>query len=128
MYVPPAFKMDDLPDLHEAIRTAGLAYLVTSTAGGLEMTPLPLLLDAKGGDLGTLYGHVARANPQWQTPVIGAAMALFPGPDAYISPSLYATKAATGRVVPTWNYVAVEAHGPASSSTMQTGSSRSSPG
>ncbi len=75
-------------------------------------TPLPLILDTTGGDYGVLYGHVARANPQWKTPVAGEAMAIFMGPDAYVSPSWYATKAIAGKVVPTWNYVAVHAYGP----------------
>jgi len=79
----------------------------------LQSSPLPLFLDAEEGEYGTIYGHLARANPQWNSPVEGEAMALFMGPNAYITPSWYPTKAATGKVVPTWNYVAVEAHGPA---------------
>ena len=111
MYVPPAFRMDDLPDLHAAIRAARLATLVTSTADGLMATPLPLLLSPEEGPMGTLYGHLARANPQWNTPPLHEALVIFPGPDAYVSPSWYATKQEHGRVVPTWNYVAVHAHG-----------------
>ena len=112
MYVPPAFRMDDLPDLHAAIRAARLATLVTSTADGLMATPLPLLLSPEEGPMGTLYGHLARANPQWSTLPLHEALVIFPGPDAYVSPSWYATKQEHGRVVPTWNYVAVHAHGP----------------
>ena len=74
-------------------------------------TPLPLILDETEGELGTLYGHIARANPQWKTDA-GEAMAIFMGPDAYVTPSWYATKQETGKVVPTWNYIAVHAYGP----------------
>lgn len=76
------------------------------------MTPLPMFLDESEGEFGTLYGHLARANPHWQMPVTGEAVALFMGPDAYISPSWYASKAEHGKVVPTWNYQAVEVRGP----------------
>ena len=112
MYVPPAFRDDDRASLHAAMRAARLASLVTATADGLIATPLPLLLDDADGEHGTLYGHVARANPQWRRAVIGEAMAIFMGPDAYVTPSWYATKQQTGKVVPTWNYVAVHAYGP----------------
>jgi transcriptional regulator len=113
MYVPPAFAIADLHELHDFIRASRLGFLVTRSSGGLQSTPLPLFLDEEEGEYGTLYGHLARANPQWRSPVDEEAMALFMGPNAYITPSWYATKAATGKVVPTWNYVAVEAHGPA---------------
>lgn len=111
MYVPPAFRDDDLPGLHAAMRAAGLATLVTATAEGLQATPLPLLLAADEGPFGTLYGHLARANRQASLPVIGEAMALFAGPDAYVSPNWYPSKAEHGRVVPTWNYAAIHAYG-----------------
>lgn len=113
MYVPPAFREDDLPVLHGLIREAGLANLVTATAQGLLATPLPLFLVPGEGPHGTLYGHLARANPQWQQDASCEAMAIFQGPDAYVSPSWYATKHEHGKVVPTWNYVAVHAYGSA---------------
>ncbi len=113
MYVPPAFREDDLAALHGTIRDARLANLVTSTAEGLAATPLPLILVPGEGPYGTLYGHLARANPQWRLPPTGDAMALFMGPDAYISPSWYPSKLEHQKVVPTWNYVAVHAYGPA---------------
>lgn len=113
MYVPPAFHEDDLPALHGTMREARLSNFVTATADGLIATPLPLLLAPDEGPYGTLYGHLARANPQWKLPPTGDAMALFMGPDAYVTPSWYATKRETGTVVPTWNYVAVHAYGPA---------------
>jgi len=111
MYTPPAFRMDDLPEMHEVLRAARLATLVTATDQGLLATALPLVLVPDEGTFGTLYGHLARANPQWSEPATGEAMILFTGPDAYVTPSWYATKRETGRVVPTWNYVAVQAYG-----------------
>jgi len=113
MYVPPAFREDDPSALHAVIREARLANFVTATAEGLHATPLPLFLVPDEGPHGTLYGHLARANPQWKQAPIGAALAIFGGPDAYVTPSWYATKREHGKVVPTWNYVAVHAHGPA---------------
>lgn len=113
MYVPTAFREDDLAALHATISDARLANLVTATAEGLVATPLPLLLAPEEGPNGTLYGHVARANPQWKLPPVGEAMALFMGPDAYVSPSWYPSKQEHGKVVPTWNYIAVHAYGPA---------------
>jgi transcriptional regulator len=111
MYVPPAFREDDLATLHAVMREARLATLVTATEEGLVATPLPLFIVPEEGPHGTLYGHVARANPQWRLQAKGEAMALFNGPDAYVSPSWYPSKAEHGRVVPTWNYVAVHAYG-----------------
>lgn len=111
MYNPAAFREDDPAIVRQIIRDARLSTLVTSTQDGIVATPLPLFL-ADEGEHGVLYGHVAKANPQWQTPVIGDALAILTGPDAYISPSWYASKAEHGKVVPTWNYVAVHAYGP----------------
>ena len=113
MYVPPAFRETDLPTLHATMRDARLAHLVTTTDGALIATPLPLFLEPEEGPYGTLYGHLARANPQWQRPPTSEAMALFSGPDAYVSPSWYASKQEHGKVVPTWNYVAIHAYGAA---------------
>lgn len=112
MYIPPAFREDDLAALHATMRQARLANLVTATGEGLIATPLPLMLSPEEGPHGTLYGHVARANPQWRLPPVGEAMALFMGPDAYVSPAWYPSKQEHGKVVPTWNYVAVHAYGP----------------
>jgi transcriptional regulator len=113
MYTPPAFRDVDRASIHAMIEAAGLATLVTMTGEGLVGTPLPLLLAPDEGPLGTLYGHVARANPQWRLAATGEALAIFAGPDAYVSPSWYATKGEHGRVVPTWNYAAVHAYGTA---------------
>ena len=112
MYIPPAFRVDDIADIHRAIREARSATLVTATKEGLMGTPLPMLLNEGEGPNGTLYAHVARANPQWKLTPSGEAMAIFAGPEAYVSPSWYATKQETHKVVPTWNYVAVHAYGP----------------
>lgn len=111
MYIPPAFREHDIAAMHAVIDDARLANLVTHSADGLIATPLPLLLDRSEGSHGTLYGHVARANPQWQMVLTGEAMVIFMGADAYVTPSWYATKRETGKVVPTWNYIAVHAYG-----------------
>jgi len=115
MYNPPAFREDRPEVLHEIMRAARLALVVSAAAdGGIpEATHLPFVLAEDEGPHGTLYGHVAKANPQWQgLAAAGAARAIFAGPEAYVSPSLYASKQDHGRVVPTWNYVAVHALGP----------------
>jgi transcriptional regulator len=112
MYVPPHFKEDRLPVLHEAIRQSRIATLVTLSAAGLIASHIPMLLDPLPAPYGTLRGHVARANAQWRDGSPGVyALAIFMGPEAYISPAWYATKAEDGKVVPTWNYVAIHAYG-----------------
>jgi len=113
MYLPKSFAEDRLPVLHDAIRAAGLATLVTVTAEGPVASHIPMLLDAGSGERGTLLGHVARANPQWRDTIAGTpALAIFLGPDAYVSPTWYPSKQETGKVVPTWNYIAIHAYGP----------------
>jgi transcriptional regulator len=112
MYIPDAFREDDPAVLQALIAARGLATFVTATASGPLATPLPLLLAAGEGPRGTLYGHLARENPQWRIEPLGEALALFPGADAYVSPSWYAAKREHGRVVPTWNYETVQARGP----------------
>jgi transcriptional regulator len=88
------------------------ATLVTMTGGGFAATVLPMLYDPDDGQLGTLRGHLARQNPQWrELPDDIGALAIFSGPDAYVSPTLYETKGRTGRDVPTWDYVTVHVHG-----------------
>lgn len=106
MYVPDHFR-EDRPDvLQGAMRGIGFATLVTRDAsGGLEANHLPMLLDGK-----ILRGHVARANPVWKAGD-GAALAIFLGPHAYVSPGWYPSKAETGKAVPTWNYITVHARG-----------------
>jgi transcriptional regulator len=112
MYTPPAFRDDDRESLLATVRAARLANFVTATADGPMVTPLPLFLDESDGEHGVIYGHLAKANPQWRAPPLGEGLAIFMGLDAYVTPAWYATKAETGKVVPTWNYVAVHAHGP----------------
>lgn len=88
------------------------ATLVTLNSDGLQATLLPMLFDADDGELGTLRGHIARGNPQWRSLLPDSeALAMVTGPEAYISPSWYDEKRRTGKVVPTWNYVTVQARG-----------------
>src|SRR5690349_3354151 len=114
MYIPHSFAERDLSTLLAFIEAHPLAALVTSSAtDGLFATHLPLVLDRATGPQGTLLGHVARANPhaRFITSEPVEALVIFSGPDAYITPEWYQTKQETGRVVPTWNYVAVHAYG-----------------
>jgi transcriptional regulator len=117
MYLPAHFHETRPEILQQAIAATDLAILVTMTEAGMEASHIPLLYDpqpAADGSAphGTLYGHLARANRQWQRfqPEIDA-MAIFQGPDAYITPSWYETKRETGKVVPTWNYAIVQVRG-----------------
>jgi transcriptional regulator len=112
MYTPPAFAVEDAAEIRAMVRAARIGNLVTFGPEGLMATPLPFVLEETEGAFGVLHGHLARANPQWNTPVTGAAMAIFMGADAYVTPSWYATKAETGKVVPTWNYETVQLRGP----------------
>lgn len=112
MYTPSAFKDDELGSLHALIEQTRLAILVTHDEHGMQASHVPLLLRADQGAHGTLYGHLAKANPQWHALENGAqALVIFPGADAYVSPAFYPAKAEHGKVVPTWNYVAVHAYG-----------------
>ena len=110
MYVPAHFAEDRIEVLHDAIRASGLATLVTLTADGLIASHVPLMLDPEPAPYGTLIGHLARPNPQARV-AIGEALAIFLGTEGYITPSYYATKRETGKVVPTWNYTAIHAYG-----------------
>jgi transcriptional regulator len=110
MYVPRHFAEERTEVLHAAIERAEFGTLVTLGAEGLIATHLPLVIEPGAGPLGTLYGHVARANSQWRDRVEDVqALAIFLGPHAYVSPAWYATPS---KVVPTWNYLAVHAYGP----------------
>ena len=112
MYLPEAFAETRVEVLAELMRTAAVAQLVTLTPEGLVATTLPMLFVPAAGTKGSLIGHVARANAQWKTSSATVdALALFAGPDAYVSPSLYPAKREHGRVVPTWNYTGVHVHG-----------------
>ena len=113
MYNPSHFVESRTDVLQTLVKAQPLATLVTFSAGGLIANYIPMLLRQDGTALGTLVAHVARANPVWSATDFGVnVLACFQGPQAYISPSLYATKQEHGKVVPTWNYVAVQASGP----------------
>jgi transcriptional regulator len=119
MYVPKQFREERREVLIAAMRDIRLCTLVTARAGGIEATHVPVVLSDDGGRL-TLECHVARGNAHWRA-AAGASetLAIFQGPHAYVSPSWYASKKEHGKVVPTWNYVVVHAHG--TLSTMDTG-------
>jgi transcriptional regulator len=107
MYTPAHFAESDLGKLHEAIERYSFATLVSQRGAGPFASHLPLLLDRDAGPRGTLVGHMARANPQWQDAAGQLVLAIFAGPHAYISPTWYEAD----ETVPTWNYVAVHAYG-----------------
>ncbi len=114
MYNPAAFKDDDTARLHQLMAETRLAIVVTHDEEGMQASHLPLLLRSEEGANGTLFGHLARANPQWRALQNGAqVLVIFPGADAYVSPAFYPAKAEHGKVVPTWNYLAVHAYGTA---------------
>jgi transcriptional regulator len=110
MYLPAHFDESRPEVLHGLVRSHPLGLLVTHGASGLQANPIPFLIDTQRGPHGTLRAHVARANPVWRE-AQGEALVVFQGPQAYVSPGWYATKAETGKVVPTWNYVMVQARG-----------------
>jgi transcriptional regulator len=113
MYQPPHHREDRLEVQHALIRAHPLGTLVTLGSGGLVANALPFVLDADSGLLGTLKVHLARANGQWRDFDPGVeALVIFQGVERYITPSWYATKRETGKVVPTWNFVVVQARGP----------------
>jgi transcriptional regulator len=112
MYLPKHFAMTDDAAI-AVLQRAGVAQLVTLSPSAIMASTLPLLFVPGGsGGLGSLHGHVARANRQWVDSVPGSeALVLFAESDAYVSPSAYATKRESGKVVPTWNYVSVQVRG-----------------
>jgi transcriptional regulator len=111
MYLPEQFRVDDVAALHALMRARPFATLVSAGADGLMATHLPTVL-TDGGPYGTIECHVARANPHWRAFAGGAeALLIFQGPEGYVTPNWYASKAEHGKVVPTWNYAVVHAHG-----------------
>jgi transcriptional regulator len=113
MYVPPHFHEQRVEVLHRLIREHPLAALVTLSRDGLSADHIPFEIDAEPEPFGTLRGHVARANPVWRSfSQAVESLAIFSGPQAYVSPSWYPSKTETGEVVPTYNYVVVHAYGP----------------
>ena len=112
MHIPPKFKESRPEVLQQLIQDYPLATLITFSKEGLEANHIPLLWQADGSEFGALVGHVARNNPFWQLmePSVDA-LAIFHGPNHYISANWYESKGRTGKVVPTWNYMVVHAYG-----------------
>ncbi len=112
MYNPKHFEETRVDVMHALMRLHPLCTLVTLGPGGMVANHIPMLLRPQQGPFGTLVAHVARANPVWkETDLTMPALLIFQGPQAYISPSWYATKQEHGKVVPTWNYAVVQATG-----------------
>lgn len=114
MYTPALFKVEDIAEAHATMRARPFATLVTHGSNGLFATHLPTVLKTAGaaGELGRIECHVARPNPHWQSFDKDAdALVIFQGPEAYIRPGWYPSKAEHGKVVPTWNYAVVHAYG-----------------
>ena len=111
MFLPDHFRVDDIAQMHALMRERPFAALVSSGASGLYASHLPTVLKEEG-DFGAIECHLARANPHWRELAEGGeALMIFQGPHGYITPNWYATKAETGKVVPTWNYAVVHAYG-----------------
>ncbi len=118
MYQPPHFREDRLEVLQELVRAHPLGLLISAGPGGLMANPIPFVLDPGSPtlgpqrQLGLLRCHVAKANEQWrELEALDECLVVFQGPQAYVTPSWYATKRETGKVVPTWNYATVHAWG-----------------
>jgi len=111
MYIPRANKEDRIPVLHKLMEEQPFASLITVGSSGLFASHIPMVLE-QNGTMGLLKGHISRANTQWRdyTPSV-QALAIFSGPQHYITPTWYPEKQETGKVVPTWNYVVVHAYG-----------------
>lgn len=108
MHIPGHFEQADREKILALIRARPLATVISRGADGLNANHIPLLAT---DDLGMLAGHVARANPMWSALANDEVLAVFHGPEHYVTPNWYATKAETGRVVPTWNYAVVHVRG-----------------
>src|SRR5215469_5055263 len=111
MYCPSVFREDRLEALHAFIRSHPLGLLISHGSTGLIANLVPFVLKTGDHERGVLQAHMARANPQWRELDDQAVLVVFRGPDAYVSPSHYATKKETGKVVPTWNYAMVQVRG-----------------
>ena len=112
MYLPEQFREERADVLHAFIAAHPLGALVTSSEQGLTADHIPMRWREHEGTPGVLYGHVARANAVWKNVASGSrVLVIFGGADRYISPSWYPSKQEHGKVVPTWNYSVVHAHG-----------------
>jgi len=111
MYIPSSYLESNSEILFDFIEAHPFGVLITASTDGLFATHLPLLVDRARGPHGTLQGHIARANPHHRQTLAPEALVIFSGPDAYVTPAWYPTKAEHGKVVPTWNYVAVHVYG-----------------
>ncbi len=112
MYLPSQFEETRVEVMHALIRAQPLASVVIHTSEGLLANHFPLRVHDAPASFGVLRGHVARANPLWKQLGNGVdALAIFQGPQIYITPSHYPTKHLSAKVVPTWNYAVVHAHG-----------------
>jgi len=112
MYLPRHFEERDTGRLRGLIQRYPLGALITATESGLDANQIPFVFAHRASGAGTLHGHIARANPLWREVMPDAAvLVIFRGPDSFISPSWYPSKSENARVVPTWNYAVVHAHG-----------------
>ncbi|WP_158942576.1 FMN-binding negative transcriptional regulator [Granulicella sp. S190] len=112
MYIPRANQETRIPVIHQLMDEQPFASLITMGASGLFATHIPMVLERQGDTLGRLRCHISRANPQWREFSPGIeALAIFSGPQHYITPNWYPEKQENGKVVPTWNYAVVHAHG-----------------
>lgn len=111
MYIPQANKEDRIPVMHKLMEDEPFASLITVGPLGVVASHIPMVLEQNGA-MGVLKGHLSRANMQWRdySPSV-EALAIFSGPQHYITPSWYPEKQMSGRVVPTWNYAVVHAYG-----------------
>jgi transcriptional regulator len=111
MYIPRANQENRIPVLHKLMEDQPFASLITMGSSGLFASHIPMVLE-QNGSMRQLRGHISRANTQWRdyTPSV-EALAIFSGPQHYITPNWYPEKPETGKVVPTWNYVVVHAYG-----------------
>ena len=112
MYQPLPHRQEQIEAQHALIRSHPLGLLISHGAQGLEANSIPFLIDPQASKLGTLQAHMARANGQWRAlDAASDVLVVFQGADHYITPGWYETKRETGKVVPTWNYVMVQARG-----------------
>jgi len=111
MYLPRHFDESRVEPMHALMRAHPLGLLVTQGADGLQANSIPFMVDPQPTPRGTLVAHVARANTVWREAADTPVLVVFQGPQAYVSPGWYPSKAEHGKVVPTWNYIMVQARG-----------------